>query len=165
MKMMWLSLAAFIPAILAMPTTDGKLETTDVEFNATAAAEAALLACGCVHNNDAGRWDDSMSPGDRIADLCRRGGGCHRAAIGNMCVHGDMGQCGCAAASGKEWESCKSPVGLSGTSGPASSAVACLLPSLASGRKRSFLSAVPTTRSPSSPSILWHLPGYWVSWN
>ncbi|KAK4195694.1 hypothetical protein QBC40DRAFT_315569 [Triangularia verruculosa] len=126
MKIMWFSLATFASAILAMPTAEGKLETNDVGLNATAAVEAALLACGCVHNNDAGRWDDPMSPSGRVADLCSRGGGCHQAAIGRMCVHGDLGQCGCAVQSAQEWES---------FSGPAFNAVVFLSPSLANWPK------------------------------
>lgn len=112
MKTIWLSFAAFAQAAIAMPATEVKLEAKDIEFNTTAAAEAALLACGCVHNNDAGRWDDPMKPSGRLADLCSRGGGCHQAAIGRMCVHGDTGPCGCAVASAEECESCESSLKL-----------------------------------------------------
>ncbi|KAK4106666.1 hypothetical protein N658DRAFT_394640, partial [Parathielavia hyrcaniae] len=62
-------------------------------------------ACSCHHNNDAGRWDDPMDPAGRVADLCSRGGGCHQAAIGRMCVSGDMGQCGCATQAAQDWQS------------------------------------------------------------
>ncbi|KAK0663488.1 hypothetical protein QBC41DRAFT_234383 [Cercophora samala] len=158
MKTMLLSLAAFVPAVLAMPATEVKLEAKDVEFNATAAAEASLLACGCAHNNDAGRWDDPMKPSSRVADLCSRGGGCHQAAIGRMCVSGDTGQCGCAVASAEEWESCESSLetmyaiililsqGLSHLgSGPSSSAAVFLLPSLVNGDKQQTLSTANAT--------------------
>jgi hypothetical protein len=52
------------------------------------------FACGCNHNGDAGRWEDSLSPRDRIVALCAAGGGCHDATQGRMCVNGDQGQCG-----------------------------------------------------------------------
>ncbi|VBB81549.1 Putative protein of unknown function [Podospora comata] len=136
MKTTWLSFAAFAQAAMAMPATEVKLEAKDIEFKTTAAAEAALLACGCVHNNDAGRWDDPMKPSGRLADLCSRGGGCHQAAIGRMCVHGDTGQCGCAVASAEECESCESSLKLALGSGPAFSAVVFLLPSLVSSGKQ-----------------------------
>lgn len=43
-----------------------------------------FAAASCSHNNDAGRWDDSLAPADRLADLCGRGGGCYQAKIGHM---------------------------------------------------------------------------------
>ncbi|KAK0735727.1 hypothetical protein B0T21DRAFT_252992, partial [Apiosordaria backusii] len=92
MKTTWLPFVTSIPAILAMPTTDG-VKTRD----------AKALACACVHNNDAVRWwDDPIRPDDQILDLCNRGGACRRLQTGNICVHGDLSQCECAAAASRE---------------------------------------------------------------
>jgi hypothetical protein len=77
--------------------------------NAAAAAvqPAARAAqdCGCFHNGDAGRWDDSMDPAGRLTALCRAGGGCYQAAIGRMCVTGDLSRCDCAEQVAADWES------------------------------------------------------------
>jgi hypothetical protein len=62
----------------------------------TATIFAALLtranAYNCWRNTDnAARWDDSMSPADRLVQLCNVAGTgerCHQAKIGRMCVDG-----------------------------------------------------------------------------
>lgn len=77
-------------------------------FNAAAAFMLLGIAsaqCNCVHNGDAGRWEDSLDPASRLGDLCKKGGGCHQATKGRMCVSGDLGKCTCAVDSAKAWQS------------------------------------------------------------
>lgn len=66
---------------------------------------SAYAQCNCNHNGDAGRWNDSDAPNDRIAALCAQGGGCYQAQNGLMCVSGDFSQCGCAVSAASQWQS------------------------------------------------------------
>ena len=68
---------------------------------------SAYAQCDCIHNGDAGRWNDSDAPNDRIAALCAEGGdgGCYQAQAGLMCVRGDVSQCGCAVSAASQWQS------------------------------------------------------------
>ena len=61
--------------------------------------------CDCTHNGDAGRWNDSDAPNDRIAAICAQGGGCYQAQAGLMCVNGDLSQCSCAVSAASQWQS------------------------------------------------------------
>jgi hypothetical protein len=89
-----LLLAAAISPAVAMPA-----EATNATDNQ---GTLSARACGCRHNNDKGRWDDTYDPAGRVDDLCTKGGGCWQGKAGRMCVIGDTSQCRCAFDTAKE---------------------------------------------------------------
>lgn len=103
-----LFLAAVIPFASAIPAPEEANSINAAEPAVVAepavAAESVFgtLACDCYHNRDNGRWDDDADPAGRITELCARGGGCHQARIGRMCVNGDIGGCSCAIDTARE---------------------------------------------------------------
>lgn len=92
-----LATGLFAAISYAAPTVEGQ--------NTAADSELEVRACDCVHNGDAGRWRDGLSPSGRLQDLCNQGGGCWDGERGRMCVSGDMSKCSCAITSAQEWES------------------------------------------------------------
>lgn len=73
-----------------------------VTFTQTSALLAVLAAQTSAYNcwqntNDAGRWNDALSPADRLLELCKLGDGehCHQAIKGKMCVSGPRSEAFC----------------------------------------------------------------------
>ncbi len=95
-----LAITHFLLAALAAALPASSVSTNPLEA-AVLEARSAQACPETYNNNDNGRWDDPMDPAGRLFDLCTNGGGCHQAAIGRMCVHGDQGQCVCAVEAAK----------------------------------------------------------------
>lgn len=65
-----------------------------MRFTLTTALVASLAAvsqaCDCVHNgDDAGRWNDRLSPADALSTILNTAGNCYEATgQGRMCITG-----------------------------------------------------------------------------